>query len=815
QFLNIELSEKDLVWSKNLDPATRKTNLFDLLSGLLIQISKSTPLFIVLYDLHWGNSSTLEFLNYIAKNIKDERILLMTSYRPFSSSLPESLIELKKLDYYSDFILNELTTEQSIKYIKMRWNISYIPENIVNLLKNSVGGNPYYIETMMTSLINKEQLLYDEEKEGYYFSKDVSKEIEVPETIQGLIVSEIDRLDETAKLLLKASSVIGSNFTANLLKNIFPIDLDLNKFNDILINLSDKGFLEKEEKENGEVIFSFRNELTQESAYLNLPFVQRKNLHETTASVIERFYNTKLESYYDILAYHYSYTDNINKQLLYFKLAGEKAKNNYANKESIKYFMKVSELLETKIKKTDATIDIWSELDCELFDVYITLSDISRFMGEMNTSKDWLTKAESAVVKVHDEQRRFTLLRSFGEWFEFGDLYTQALEYYSRAYKCISELNDIQKKSLSSGHIGNLYRTIGENDLALERYKEAAQLANECGDIMMEGRWLGNIGIVYMNKGDYEPALKYYFKALSISRTEYDKSREAAWLSLIASIYVAQSKYEEALKYGYDSIEVAKAIGYKRSIVLTLNTIGNTYRFLGNYNKALETHLEALDIASKIGAINQEVICMGEIGEIYRFQENFEEALLSYQEAYSRAKSLGDKYNQALWERAMGIVYYQSPNSKVKKAKQHLRSSMEMADSIGDKKLKAESQIHLGNAYAADGEVEEAERIIRKGLNLAIRIKHPGLTNWGKRMLGIVLLKLGKTDSGRNELLSALEENERLGLTKDVAECSFELGRELKDISYIKKALELFKEINLKSKVKKVESYLKLIKKSS
>ena len=136
---------------------------------------------------------------------------------------------------------------------------------------------------------------------------------------------------------------------------------------------------------------------------------------------------------------------------------------------------------------------------------------------------------------------------------------------------------------------------------------------------------------------------------------------------------------------------------------------------------------------------------------------------------------------------------------------------METARSIGHKKLSAEAEIHLGNAIAVDGELEEAEKVIRSGLNLAQKIHHPGLTIWGKRMLGVILIKLGRKDEGRKELLYALKQNEELGLTKDIAECSLELGRELKDRHYLERALKLFKELHLDSRVTQVEEYLLML----
>ncbi len=804
--LGIEIEENE--WSKNLDPSVKKSNLIDLMSNIIINMSKKNPIFIILYDLHWSNSSTMDFLHFLSKNISKERVMIVISYRPFTDKPPEKLTELKKIDYHNTIVLNELNSEQCIEFIQKKWNIKKIPDDFRNIIKRSVGGNPYYIESLMTSLINANQLLLNDKDGSYYFSDDRLENIDIPDDMQNLIISQMDRLDETSKLLLKVSSVAGMNFNKQLIKWISPIKIDNEILEVKLSYLCEQGILEKEIKDN-EISYSFRNELTLDTAYITLPYTQRKHLHEATAETYEKIYKNSLESYYEILAHHYGYTDNIKKQLKYIKLAGKKSKNAYANKESIGYFNKLSDIIDKNLRNiSDATTKYWEDMIREAFDTAIELSDIKRFMGEMNQSKEWLEKAQEILVKITDEPRRYTLLRSLGEWFEFSDHYKQALEYYTRAYKCISQQKEKEKTSLSSGHLGNLYRTIGDYEKAQTRYEEAANLADQIGDRMMKGRWIGNIGIIKSNQGEYDEALKYYFEALNISRDESDKSREAAWLSLIAEVYLAKAKYDEALKFGQESFNVAEAIGYKRSMVMTLNTIGNTYRFLGRYSLALESHKKALNLAVQIGAINLEVICRGEIGEIYRFQQKWDESMEFYKNAFSMAKSLGDRYNQALWEKSIGIVLYQSPISKVKKARQHLNNALDTVIQIGHRKLQAEIEIHLGNAIAVDGELDEAEKIIRKGLKLALKIKHPGLSIWGKRMLGIVLIKLGRRKEGAKELLDALKENEKLGLTKDIAECSLELGRELKDRNYLEKALNMFSEIGLTKRVNQVKEFL-------
>jgi predicted ATPase len=88
----------------------------------------------------------------------------------------------------------------------------------------------------------------------------------------------------------------------------------------------------------GEPKYIFKHILTQEVAYESLLFSRRRELHKKIAEYYELNFEDNLESYYELLAFHYPRSEELPRALNYAVLAGDKAKKTYANHEAIRYY---------------------------------------------------------------------------------------------------------------------------------------------------------------------------------------------------------------------------------------------------------------------------------------------------------------------------------------------------------------------------------------------------------------------------------------------------------------------------------------------
>jgi predicted ATPase len=105
--------------------------------------------------------------------------------------------------------------------------------------------------------------------------------------------------------------------------------------------------------------------LIQEVAYNSLLLKRRKEIHERIGRAIEELYAERLEEFYEMLAYHYSKSDDLEKAYQYLKLSGNKAMRSYSNQEAFRFYRDAISILkqkpETEQSKREQIEDILRE----------------------------------------------------------------------------------------------------------------------------------------------------------------------------------------------------------------------------------------------------------------------------------------------------------------------------------------------------------------------------------------------------------------------------------------------------------------------
>ena len=198
-----------------------------------------------------------------------------------------------------------------------------------------------------------------EKKEDHYILSKKLSDIQVPDTIQGIIAARIDRLDESLKRIMHVASVIGREFAFRILQSITEMKEELKAH---LLNLQGLEFI-YEKRLFPELEYIFKHALTQEVAYNSLLLARRKEIHGRIGKAIEEIYPDRLEEFYEMLAYHYSKSDDLAKGIDYGKKAAARAASVYAYAEAARLLeqaLEVQKILDPgdKGKRCDLLLDL-------------------------------------------------------------------------------------------------------------------------------------------------------------------------------------------------------------------------------------------------------------------------------------------------------------------------------------------------------------------------------------------------------------------------------------------------------------------------
>ena len=284
------------------------------------------PLIMAVEDLHWIDRSSEEHFKKLIDHISGARVLLIFTYRP------EFVQTWGGKSYHNQVNVNRLSNRESLTMVAHLLETEEVNRGLEELILNKTEGVPFFIEEFIKSL--KDLKAIEREENTYRLGKDIQA-VCIPAKVQDVIMARVDTLSEGAKRLLQTGSVIGREFSHELIKQVTEI-----QEGELMSNLS---VLKDSELlyERGiypESRYIFKHALTQEVAYNSLLLKQRQEIHGKIGIVLEEFYQEHIEENSDTLAYHYTLSDYKDKALGYLDLANRKAQKVCAMEEAKSIF---------------------------------------------------------------------------------------------------------------------------------------------------------------------------------------------------------------------------------------------------------------------------------------------------------------------------------------------------------------------------------------------------------------------------------------------------------------------------------------------
>ncbi len=218
--LSIDLEEE----ARNLvdlpDPQTLRNQYYQAVRRLLVTLSARQPLVIVLEDLHWSDPSSVDLLVRLLDVTTTNSILICLVIRDERDSHGWRLVNAAREmmgGSLREIILTPLSENDSRRMVANLLRIEALPERIRKIILKKAEGNPFFVEEVIRMLIDRGVIV--QEGGGWVAVKDID-EVEIPDTLQGLLIARIDRLPEETKIVLRVASVIGRQFPVRLLEQI-------------------------------------------------------------------------------------------------------------------------------------------------------------------------------------------------------------------------------------------------------------------------------------------------------------------------------------------------------------------------------------------------------------------------------------------------------------------------------------------------------------------------------------------------------------------------------------------------------------------
>ncbi|HET9436508.1 MAG TPA: AAA family ATPase [Candidatus Limnocylindrales bacterium] len=256
----------DLPAPSELDRAGQ-ARLFELILGVLERLARSTPLVVVVEDVHWADRSTRELLGFLVRALRDDQVLLVLALRTDEQGAAVGNLTL----------VAELEREEHVERIDLgRFGRDEVEAQVASLLDGPADpavvdrllarcdGNPFYVEELVLA------------------GGDLDRDL--PPVLRDVLAARIAELSEPARGVLRAAAAAGRRIDDELLLAV--LDLPVRALADALREAVASGILVRAERPDGPSI-EFRHGLLQEAVSGELFPAERVALHAAFAEALE------------------------------------------------------------------------------------------------------------------------------------------------------------------------------------------------------------------------------------------------------------------------------------------------------------------------------------------------------------------------------------------------------------------------------------------------------------------------------------------------------------------------------------------------
>lgn len=355
--MGVYLDDESAQRVRQLDGETLKRQTLWAIAEYFQRVAQEQPTILVFEDLHWADPSTLEALEKLLA-LSDRVPLLVLLLARIERDHGSWHVKVKaETDYahrYTEVNLKPLSPEDSNDLVNHLLEVANLPDTTRRLILDHSEGNPFYLEEVIRSLIEQGALVH--EGQTWRATAEIAN-VEIPATLQGVLLARIDRLQEDVRRTLQLASVIGKSFMYRLLEAIAAAERQLDEH----LSLLQRADLVREKTRRPELEYIFKHSLTQEAAYNSLLIERRKEFHQKVGEALEQLFTDRAEEFYGLLAHHFDAAGDQAKATEYLIRAGDKSRLEEAHEEAIKFYRRAIELLDQS-GDTERAIKTWLKL---------------------------------------------------------------------------------------------------------------------------------------------------------------------------------------------------------------------------------------------------------------------------------------------------------------------------------------------------------------------------------------------------------------------------------------------------------------------
>ncbi len=750
-FLGLPLPDalQEKVRYLNAEALQRRT--FIAIRTLIEMQARTAPLVFLLDDIHWMDQASLDLLNYLLSLTDVAPIMWLLLYRAERTKGCWKIRERAARDFphcATEITLERLSpaeTQQLLSNLirQMQW-----PLSVQDLILRRVEGNPLYLEEVLRTFIESGALARD--MRGTWHMHDEVTEIRVPDTLQGVMMARLDRLEEPPRQTAQVASVVGRSFPFKVLSHV--VDAEQIELNPCLVRLQQNEIV-REDQRIPDLIYAFQHTLMQEVCYESLLARTRRDYHRKIAQFLEtnRSDPRGPEGDVALLAHHAYAGQDWPRALIYQIEAGRQAQRLFANHEAIDHFNKALHCAD-QLPATE-TVAQRLLIHTALGELLTTTGQYDQALEHLNTARIIALERDDAHASAHVSRWLARLCELRGEYSNAlewvrqgleisegretadaaemlitaglissrqGD-YDAALEHCQRGLSIAEHLAELTVLARAYNLLGHLTRLLGQSAMAIEDFQAALEIYERAGDIQGQAIAQNQLANAYFDTGQWQLADENYRHAREAFHLLGDVYNRSFAENNLGGIALNQGRLDEALDYYHSAREALARIGGSEYVLGALhNNLGATYIRRGEIEAGRDHLYTALHYFERTQSRDFLPELHRHLAEAALASNEYAETEVQGQQALALARELTMRAEEGNALRVLGQVY--AAQQQWSQAEQYLDDSLCVLEEARDTYEAARTRLALAQVRCAQGDSAAALELIDQCLDVFDRL---------------------------------------------------------------------------------------------
>jgi DNA-binding CsgD family transcriptional regulator len=485
--------------------------LFEAVLSALVELSRSRLVVLVIEDLHWADSSTRDLLSFLLARLREQRLLIVVSYRADdvhrTHPLRRLLAQLARLPSVERIELAPFGEADAVQFVDKLADAP-MEERLVASIVERAEGNAFFMEELVASCL---------ECEG------------VPSALVDVLLSRVERLSPTAQQVVRAASVAERGAAHQALAEV--MGLPEAGLDEALREAVQHNVLVINDGEH----YAFRHALLREAVYEDLLPGERARMH---AAYAKRLVGKTGGKQARLLAYHSLESNDLPTALAASVVAADEAEARGAPASALRSVEQALRVWDSvPPEQRPAGID-----ELRLLDMAAVLAGRS---GEVDRAISYarsMTEAiDSGRLDVDDHRRKARMWRRLAQALYAKDAtFWEAPDVIERAWRLVAEDEPSETKAWVQVTRSAILRALGSAEEALSSARSAIADAKAVGAAGAEADALVALAVLIEVGGD-----------IAGSRERLREARRSAeqagalGVELRARFYLALSYYDQ------------------------------------------------------------------------------------------------------------------------------------------------------------------------------------------------------------------------------------------------------------------------------